>query len=174
MIKAFKFGMLDPVSGFDQTALDTLYLRNKLWNALVELERGHREKYRALLTGSNEYALIRVEDMQLKKLAEVKREDGKDNPMPQTVRKNRTRAALYEMTLCIQQAAAKTGAEVEKMPAMNSTIVCSECGHLNASMDKEDIYFRCGKCDTLHDQDENAAKNFLRGHDFYQAAQMVA
>lgn len=54
MIKAFKFGMLAPVSGFDQAALDVLYLRNKLWNALVEQERGHRERYRALLTGSND------------------------------------------------------------------------------------------------------------------------
>lgn len=143
-------------------------LRDKLINRRKDTYRNFAHQV------ANGYALIRIEDMQLKKLAMVKFDDGGDNPMPQTVRNNRTRAALYELALCIHQAAAKTGAEFEKMPAMNSTLICSNCGHPNTGMDKKDIHFRCVRCDTLHDQDQNAAKNFLRGQEFYLAEQMVA
>lgn len=143
-------------------------LRDKLINRRKDMYRSFAYQV------ANEYALIRIEDMKLNKLAAVKLDDGEGNQMPQVVRNNRTRAALYELALYIQQAAVKTGAEFEKMQAMYSTLVCSNCGHQNTNMDKEDINYRCERCDTLHDQDENAAKNFLRGQEFYLAEQMVA
>lgn len=48
-IKVYKFGLLDPVRGWDQTAIDVLFLRNKLWNNLVALEHERRQAYRNLL-----------------------------------------------------------------------------------------------------------------------------
>jgi Putative transposase DNA-binding domain len=48
-IKVYKFGLLDPVSGWDKTAIDVLFLRNKLWNNLVALEHEKRQAYRNLL-----------------------------------------------------------------------------------------------------------------------------
>ena len=52
-IKVYKFGLLDPVSGWDQTAIDVLFLRNKLWNNLVALEHEKRQAYRNLLLDSD-------------------------------------------------------------------------------------------------------------------------
>jgi hypothetical protein len=143
-------------------------LRHKLVNRRKDLYRNFAHKV------ANRYVMIRIEDMPLKKLAAVNLENGSDNPMPQTVRNNRTRAALHELTLCLRQAADKSGADFEKVSGTNSTVTCSTCGHQNPGVDKEDIHFRCEKCDTLHDQDENAAKNFLRGREFYRAELMVA
>ena len=48
-IKVYKFGLLDPVRGWDQTDIDVLFLRNKLWNNLVALEHERRQAYRNLL-----------------------------------------------------------------------------------------------------------------------------
>lgn len=52
-IKVYKFGLLDPVSGWDQTAIDVLFLRNKLWNNLVAMEYERRQAYRNLLLDSD-------------------------------------------------------------------------------------------------------------------------
>jgi len=52
-IKVYKFGLLDPVSGWDQTAIDVLFLRNKLWNNLVAMEHDKRQAYRNLLLDSD-------------------------------------------------------------------------------------------------------------------------
>ena len=52
-IKVYKFGLLDPVSGWDQTAIDVLFLRNKLWNNLVAMEHEKRQAYRNLLLDSD-------------------------------------------------------------------------------------------------------------------------
>lgn len=48
-IKVYKYGLLDPVNGWNQTAIDVLFLRNKLWNNLVALEHERRQAYRNLL-----------------------------------------------------------------------------------------------------------------------------
>ena len=48
-IKVFKYGLLDPVKGWDQTAIDVLFLRNRLWNNLVAMERERRQAYRNLM-----------------------------------------------------------------------------------------------------------------------------
>jgi|GEM_PF-1702448 len=141
-------------------------LRRKLINRRKDLYRNFAYKV------ANRYVLIRIRGLSLKKLAAVNLEDGSDNQMPQAVRNNRTRASLSELTLCLQQAAVKAGADFEKVFDVNSTTTCSTCGNQNLKMDREDIYFRCEKCDTLHDQDENAAKNLLR-KEFYLAEQAV-
>jgi Putative transposase DNA-binding domain len=60
-IKVYKFGLLDPVSGWDQTAIDVLFLRNKLWNNLVVLEHEKRQDYRNLLLDSDtELAIVQA------------------------------------------------------------------------------------------------------------------
>lgn len=53
-IKCYKFGLLEPISGFDQEAIDVLFKRNKLWNDLVALEHNFRLKYRDFVLKSDE------------------------------------------------------------------------------------------------------------------------
>ncbi len=121
---------------------------------------------------SNKYAMVRVEDMDLRQIARVKKDDGSDNPLPDTVRDNRKRAALFEFVLSIKQSCVKTGSVFEKMNPAYSSMTCSSCGHLNQP--GMDIHYSCENCGTLHDQDENAAKNFLRGEYFSSPKQDVA
>lgn len=71
-IKVYKFGLLDPVSGWDQTAIDVLFLRNKLWNNLVALEHEKRQAYRNLLLDvDTELAAVqaRLDAIEVKKLS---------------------------------------------------------------------------------------------------------
>lgn len=112
------------------------------------------------------YSLVRIEEMKLRNIAVVKTDDGSDNPLPAAARNNRQRAALFELALYVHQACVKSGAEFEKLDAAYSSITCSVCGHGNHGI--EDIFFTCRSCGILHDQDENSAKNFLRGEEFYQ------
>jgi hypothetical protein len=53
MIFAYKYGLLNPTAGFDQSAVDVLYKRNKLWNKFVEIERANRVEYREIVTASS-------------------------------------------------------------------------------------------------------------------------
>ena len=141
-------------------------LRDKLQNRRQHIYRNLA--YRL----SNEYSLVRMEDMDLRKMSIVKTEDGSDNELHQRARDNRKRAALYSLVLSVKQACAKTGAYFELMPAAYSTMTCSSCGHVNEPV--EDIHFYCKKCGTVHDQDENAAKNFLSGDYINVQKQIVA
>lgn len=118
------------------------------------------------------YSLVRIEDLDLRKLAMVKLENGADNDLQAAARKNRQRAALYELVLSIAHACGKSGALFEKMEPANSTLSCSECGAINeVSMD---IHFTCKGCGTVHDQDENAGRNFLHGGYLVHKNQAVA
>jgi putative transposase len=42
-----------------------------------------------------------------------------------------------------------------------SSKTCSECGHVNHDLKREDMGWKCKKCDCKHDRDINAAKNIL-------------
>lgn len=54
MINCYKFGCLQPTAGFDQDAIEHLFLRNKLWNTLVALDHQFRQRYRDLMLNSDE------------------------------------------------------------------------------------------------------------------------
>lgn len=45
---AYAYGCLEPID-WDTDCADHLYLQNKLWNRLVEIEHEHRERYRAIV-----------------------------------------------------------------------------------------------------------------------------
>ena len=57
-IKVYKFGLLDPVSGWDQVAIDVLFFRNRLWNNFVALEHEHRQTYRDLIDNSSDDLMV--------------------------------------------------------------------------------------------------------------------
>lgn len=60
-IKVYKFGLLDPVNGWNKTAIDVLFLRNRLWNSLVAKEHEQRQAYRNLILEADaEVATVQV------------------------------------------------------------------------------------------------------------------
>lgn len=50
--RAYRYGLLDPLD-WDQDCHEQLFLMNAFWNSLVEIERNHRDRYRAII-GSDE------------------------------------------------------------------------------------------------------------------------
>lgn len=52
---AYQYGLLDPPD-WDQDCHEQLYLMNRLWNSLVEIEHEHRTQYRALFSNTHEIA----------------------------------------------------------------------------------------------------------------------
>ncbi len=57
---AYQYGLLDPLD-WAQDCHEHLWLQNKLWNTLVEIERAHREKYRAIVGSNVEVAQVQVQ-----------------------------------------------------------------------------------------------------------------
>lgn len=102
--------------------------------------------------------LIAIEDSDLRELAKRNRDDGTENELVQTARRNRTWAAPSELRLAIEQAAKREGRELVKVPAANTTRTCAACGHIHQG-GIEDLTFVCQGCGTVWDQDENAAVN---------------
>lgn len=45
---AFRYGLLDPLN-WDQDCHEHLFLMNRLWNTLVEIDRAHRDCYREII-----------------------------------------------------------------------------------------------------------------------------
>jgi hypothetical protein len=71
-IKVYKFGLLDPVNGWNQTAIDVQFLRNKLWNNLVALEHERRQAYRNLLLDADTEVAdvqVRLDAIEIEKLS---------------------------------------------------------------------------------------------------------
>ncbi|MFZ6649640.1 zinc ribbon domain-containing protein [Undibacterium sp. TJN25] len=161
---------LQILDGWQQAILRVSHEMHNLRDKLIAQRN---DIYRNLAHSiAQRYSLVRIEDMKLKSIAVVNTEDGSDNPLPAAVRNNRQRAALFELALYISQACVKSGAEFEKMDAAYSSITCSSCGQGNAGV--EDIFFTCRHCGALHDQDENSARNFLLGAEFYRRSRPVA
>ncbi len=57
---AYQYGLLDPLN-WDQDCHEHLWLQNKLWNSLVEIERAHRERYRAIVGSNTEVAAVQAQ-----------------------------------------------------------------------------------------------------------------
>lgn len=56
---AYTYGLLDPLD-WDQDCYEQLYLMNRLWNSLVEIERKHRKRYQALMCSDERVAPVQA------------------------------------------------------------------------------------------------------------------
>lgn len=56
---AYQYGLLEPLN-WDQDCHEHLWLQNKLWNSLVEIEHGHRQKYRAIVGTDTAVAEVQI------------------------------------------------------------------------------------------------------------------
>jgi hypothetical protein len=106
------------------------------------------------------YALIGLEDFDLRKVARLENAEGQDNELHQAARRMRQRCAVSEFRKWLEIQAEKTGSEIFKVKGKTS-LIHHRCGHDAVPADKASIMWRCSHCDELFDQDENAAMNIM-------------
>jgi putative transposase len=72
--------------------------------------------------------------------------------------------AFSEFLSILEWVAQKKGKQViYRDPWFPSSKMCSHCGHILDDLDLQVREWRCPECHTLHDRDENAAKNIKMG-----------
>jgi putative transposase len=72
--------------------------------------------------------------------------------------------AFSEFLSILEWVAQKRGKQViYRDPWFPSSKMCSHCGHILDDLDLQVREWRCPECHTLHDRDENAAKNIKMG-----------
>lgn len=107
------------------------------------------------------YATVVIEEFDLRKMARrAAPEENKDAPL--AARHNRHVAALSEFRNALAPACVVRSSEIERQPAMDTTMECHLCGY-NVPWDAAPkIMHTCGGCGKTWDQDKNAAMNLLR------------
>lgn len=103
------------------------------------------------------YAVVLIDDMDLRQAARVERGDGQDPELHAQARLQRTLAAVSSLREWITKQAAKTGTRIEKQAAP-VTIICHQCGRQHKR--ESNLLWAC-LCGSRYDQDENAAFNYL-------------
>lgn len=131
-------------------------LRDKLLARRTDLYRN------VALDIARRFAVIVLEDFDLRSIARLEQADGTENGLPAEVHKMRQRAAVSELRQWIGLQAAKTGAQIRLTPAKDSTRACHCCGHVNQG-DRARLVWVCAGCGTVWDQDDNAALNLVNG-----------
>jgi hypothetical protein len=102
--------------------------------------------------------MIALKNTDFRDLAKLEKDDGTENDLVQTARRNRTWGAPSELRLAIQQAAMREGRIVVLVPPEYKTRECSYCGHIH-SQALIDLNHVCENCGKVYDQDENSAVN---------------
>ncbi|WP_460038633.1 zinc ribbon domain-containing protein [Thermaerobacter litoralis] len=107
------------------------------------------------------YRYVCVEAMDLRKMAELGEAEAKDSA-PAPTRTLRHMAALSVLRQCLSSALRKRGGELVAVDPKDTTRTCHVCGRINRFVAGSMVLHRCEHCQTLWDQDRNAAINLLR------------
>ena len=122
-------------------------LKKKLMNQREHLYRNWSAKIAA------SYDRVVIEDLNLQQIAQVK---DKDEVLTTAVRGDRKIASLYSLILALSNACKQRNGCLIKKQSTYTTSMCSECYTNNIVNGR---HFVCSRCGTVHEQDENAAKN---------------
>ena len=109
------------------------------------------------------YAVIVLEDFNLREVAVLQPPDAEKKDLPKPVRRNRTVAACSEFRLALEHAAAKNGCTIDLEPCADTTATCAKCGNIER-FDHRPLVHACERCGGESgpvDQDRNAAENLL-------------
>lgn len=107
-----------------------------------------------------DYSLVGIEDFDLREVVKLETPEGEKTDQPAPARANRVRASVSDLRNWIRIQAAKTGTEIVRIPAADTTRACRQCLHINSGR-PEDLVWTCDGCAAVWDQDENAARNIL-------------
>lgn len=133
--------------------------RLELGNLRGKIIRRRRELYRIEAKKLAErYAIIALEDFDLRTVALRERQDGTENALPRPARRQRQIACVSELRNWIGLQAAKAGAEII-LSSGASTMACQYCGAINRPQDRALLAWVCDSCHAVWDQDANAAAN---------------
>jgi len=98
---------------------------------------------------------IIIEKDFLAHIAEVK---GKSTELKDKARGQRFMVAPSELIGAIQNAAQREGVPFIKVNPRYTSKTCFTCGNVNKNL-KSETTWKCGHCRSMHDRDENAARN---------------
>ena len=101
---------------------------------------------------------ISVEDFNISRVAERAREEEEETG-GQAARENRTRAAVSDLRIFINQAAAKNHCETQLVKPTNNTLRCNVCGRVFDWDPARAIVRTCPECSSTWDQDANNTEN---------------
>lgn len=141
--------------------LRRVLIRNRLWmiqwTGLRQRGLRHRrEVYRHFARDiSLRYAQVALDDLDLRQLAVLPKDEPHD--LPQPGRAQRVRAALHELRSALRLALDKQQGVLARM-AGKTTHRCHVCGaEIPPTRDPTDLILRCARCDSQYDRDFNAA-----------------
>lgn len=129
-----------------------------------KLPHRRREIYRLFAKHLAEnYSIIAIEKLDGAKMAKVNVAPGeKENSLSETARRNRQRAAPFELHQEIKRAAMKAGAEVWILDGA-STKTCHVCYHVNQHIaGSGERMFTCANCGAEWNRDINSATNLVK------------
>lgn len=116
-----------------------------------------RELYRMFARRiAQRYGIVAVEQIDLARIALR----GAEGNASYAGRKQRQRAGVHYLLAEIRHQCAKHGATCVPMTGP-STMQCHHCGKIGEPADRAALYWTCGGCDRVHDQDQNAAINLM-------------
>lgn len=99
--------------------------------------------------------LIALEEINLAVLAEIR---NRDNKLKNNARTQRVLASLSEFRNAIINAAKRESVPYIKVPPQYTSKRCGSCQKINEDLRSEEEW-TCPHCGTVHDHDENAARN---------------
>ena len=154
----------------DELAFDALYAWHKSDRHLEQYEVGcrkramnhRREVYRKFAKDiATKYGFLAIEkDFDMSKIAlRALPEDGtKEQNEPQH---QRVMACVSMLRQILKNTAKREGVSIVDVPAAYTTLQCSGCQKINDWNTAKNVVQTCAQCDTVWDQDENAARNLL-------------
>jgi len=149
----------DKLVGFEAWRRNDKRAAEEQANLRDKLHASRTERYRLWARELvRDHALVGCGKIELRKLAELEKQDGTENDLHARARSNRQRVSLYSLQLELARAAQLAGARVV-MADGPLTSTCHACGA--TTLIKPDIMQVCDHCSAVWDQDHNAALNAL-------------
>lgn len=128
-----------------------------------------REQYRVFAAGiAKNYGTVILEDFDLREVSELPAPEN-EKAAPRNHYRQIVSPSVFRLVL--MNACQREGVSILKREAQYTTRLHEACGYAGKWDAAVSVIHRCDGCGTMFDQDENAARNLLRGWQADRAAQ---
>jgi transposase len=131
-----------------------------LQDQVVKRRRYIYRNFAAQIAGH--YDRIILEEFDLRRVAEHAQPEAKEEAVETRAARYRQIASISELRTTLENTAAREGTQIEKREARLTTQRCHVCGNTARWDAAESVIHRCDLCQSVWDQDYNAAQNLLR------------